>query len=89
MTIIYQAFAGPAQNTFAWFGAEKAEIVYLNNLRWNDELIPQSNFLQLLEGCEVHLVPKNHSPEDIKFKRDTPIFATSIEEIQKCCRGKS
>ena len=41
-------------------------------------------FLQLLEGAKVHLpVPKNHSAEDIKFKRNTHIFASSIGKIQK------
>ena len=59
LTIIYQAFVNPAQNAFAWIGAEKIEIVYVNDLRWNDKFIPWNKFLQLLEGVEGHLaVPK-------------------------------
>ena len=36
----------------------------------------------------VHLpVPKNYLPEDIKFKKDTPIFATSLGKIRNCVAG--
>ena len=88
MTIISWAFANPAQNILAWIGVENAEIACLNDLRWNGKLIPCNNFLQLLEGAEVHLaVPKNNSPEDIKFKMDTPIFATSVGKIWKYVAG--
>ena len=88
LAVVFRAFVNPAQNTFAWIGAEKSEVIYLNDLRWTDKLIPWNNFLQLLEGAEVHLsVPKNHSPEDIKFTRDTPIFATSIGKIRKYVAG--
>ena len=39
-------------------------------------------------GAEVRLsVPKNHCPEDIRFTRDTPIFATSIRTIRKYTAG--
>ena len=85
---VYQSFVNPAQNTFAWVGAERAEIISLNDLRWTEKLIPWNNFLQLLEGADVHLsVPKNHAPEDVLFTRDTPIFATSISKIRKYCAG--
>ena len=88
ITKIFKAFVNPAQNSFAWVGAEKAEIVYLNDLRWSEKLIPWNNFLQLLEGAEVHLsAPKNHCPEDIIFNKDTPIFATSIGKIRKYVAG--
>ena len=88
LTEVYKCFTNPAQNSFAWIGAEKAEVIYLNDLRWADKLIPWNNFLQLLEGAEVHLsAPKNHSPEDIKFTADTPIFATSIAPIRKYTAG--
>lgn len=75
---VFNTFTNPAQNSFAWIGAERAEVIFLNDIRWSEKLIPWNNFLQLLEGSPVHLsVPKNHSPEDIKFTKDTPIFATS------------
>ena len=85
---IFRSFTNPAQNTFAWIGVEKAEVIYLNDLRYSEKLIPWNIFLQLLEGAEVRLsAPKNHSPEDIKFVRDTPIFATSIAPVRKYIAG--
>lgn len=88
LAVIFKCFVNPAQNSFAWIGAEKSEVIYLNDLRWSEKLIPWNNFLQLLEGAEVHLAaPKNHSPEDIKFNKDTPIFATSIAPIRKYISG--
>ena len=51
-------------------------------------MIPWNKFLQLLKAAKVDLaVPKGHSPEDTKFKRDTPIFATSIGKIWKYVAG--
>lgn len=88
LTDIFRAFVNPAQNSFAWTGAEKSEIIFLNDIRWSDKLIPWNNFLQLLEGAKVHLsAPKNHAAEDILFSKDTPIFATSIAKIRKYTAG--
>ena len=33
--IVYKSFTNPATSTFAWVGAEKAEVIFLNNFRWN------------------------------------------------------
>lgn len=47
-------------------------------------MIPRNNFLQLFEGAEADLAAlKNHSPEDLKSKRDIPVFPTSIGKIRK------
>lgn len=75
---IYQAFCNPATGTFAWVGAEQAEIIMLNDFRWNPSIIAWSDFLQLLEGDIVHLpAPKNFCSRDIEFTKDTPFFATA------------
>ena len=85
---IYDAFINPATNSFAWIGADKKEIIFLDDLRWSDKLIAWNNFLQLLEGGKVHIsAPKNLSPEDVLLEKDTPIFATSISEIRKYENG--
>ena len=43
-------------------------------------------FFAVIRG--IHLsAPKNHTPEDILFTKDTPIFATSISKIRKYCAG--
>ena len=78
LNIIYKTFTNPAATSFAWVGAEEAEIIFLNDFRWNAQIITWSDLLLLLEGQLVHLpAPKTHFAKDIEFKNDTPIFCTS------------
>lgn len=84
LTEIFKCFVSPASGTFAWVGAENAEVVFLNDLRWNDKLMAWSDFLNLLEGLPVHLpAPKTHFAEDILWTQKTPILATSSTRIRK------
>ena len=78
LTVIYNAFSNPATGLFAWIGADEAEIIYLNDFRWDPKIIAWADFLQALEGDIVHLpAPKNVCPRDIELKADIPFFATS------------
>ena len=45
----------PAPGTSAWIGAEKAEEMFLSDLRWNEGLILWCDFLNLLEWLPVQL----------------------------------
>jgi len=36
---IFKTFANPANDKYAWVGAEKAEAIFLNDFRWSSELI--------------------------------------------------
>ena len=84
LTEVFDCFVSPACGTFAWVGAEKAEVIFLNDLRWNDKLMPWQEFLNLLEGFPIHLqAPKTHYSEDILWDKKTPIFATSSQKIRK------
>ena len=74
--------SNPSSTKFGWIGADEAEIIFLNDFRWNPEQIKWSDFLLLLEGQTVHLpAPMNHYSKDICINSDVPIFATSIAEI--------
>ena len=78
LKVLYKAFINPATGTFAWVGAENAEVVILNDFRWHPSIIAWGDFLQLLEGDTVHLpAPKSFISKDIEFNKDTPFFATS------------
>ena len=69
---LYNAFSNPATGTFAWVGAENAEIVLLNDFRWHPSIIAWGDLLQLLEGDILHLpAPKNFFIKDIEFTRDS------------------
>ena len=82
LNVIYNTFCNPASTSFAWVGAEKAEIVFLNDFRWTPSVIQWHDFLLLLEGQLVHLpVPKTHYAKDIVFNGDTPVFATGKNPI--------
>ena len=75
---IYSTFCNPATGTFAWVGAEEAEIIVLNDFRWKPSIIAWSDMLQLLEGDVMHLpAPKNFCKRDIELSEDTPVFATA------------
>ena len=82
LNVIYETFSNPASTSFAWVGAEKAEILFLNDFRWTPSVIQWHDFLLLLEGQLVHLpAPKSHYAKDIAFTVDTPIFATGKNPI--------
>lgn len=82
LRVIFHTFSNPATGTFAWLGIENAELVLLNDFRWNPSIIAWGDFLQLLEGDTVHIpVPKNVGQKDIEFTKDTPFFATADAPI--------
>ena len=82
LSLIFNCFQNPASTSFVWVGADEAEIIILNNLRWNTQLITWNNILLLLEGQPVHLpAPKSHFSKDILLTKDTSLFATSSETV--------
>ena len=83
LTEVFKYFVSPASGTFAWVGAEKADVIFLNNLRRNDKL-PCADSLNLSEGLPIHIqAPKTYFAEDILWGVKTPIFATSSTQLRK------
>ena len=79
---IFNTFSNPANGKYAWLGAQKAEIIFLNDFRWSQEMIAWKDLLILLEDQAVHLPsPKSHYSNNICIDKDTPIVATSKGEI--------
>ena len=79
---IFNCFEIPASTTFAWVGAESAEIIFLNDLRWSPQLISWNDFLLMREGHTVQLpAPKTHYAKDLVLKEDTLIFSTSSQKL--------
>ena len=82
LQVIFNAFCNPANDKYAWVGADNCEVIFLNDFRWSPEVIAWKEFLLLLEGQIVHLPsPKNHFSKDVCINQDTPIFATSKREV--------
>ena len=60
-------------------GVDEAEIIFLNDFRWDPKIIAWADFLQALEGDTVHLpAPKNVCKRDIELATDIPFFAASV-----------
>lgn len=80
---IYKCFCNPAKDKYAWVGADEAEIILLQDFRWDSETIAWKCLLLLLEGETVKLpAPKNHFARDVVISGDVPIFATSKDRIK-------
>ena len=83
LEIIYKAFCNPANDKYAWVGADQAEVIVLQDFRWSSELICWKDLLLLLEGEIVKLPsPKNQFATDVCINTDIPIFATSKAKIE-------
>ena len=79
---IFKVFVNPSRSSFNWVGVEEAEIIFLDDLRWSKQLIEWNDFLSLLGGEPLHFPsPKNTTNKDICLTKDTPIFATSKDEV--------
>ena len=55
LTKIFETSSNPANDKYAWLGAELAEIIFLSDFRWTPEMIAWKELLLLLEGQSVHL----------------------------------
>ena len=88
LTLVFFAFSNPATTTFAWMGAEQAEVIFLNDFRWSSQIISWHDLLLLLDGQLVHLpAPKTHYNSDISLTRDIPLFCTAKEELSYVSGG--
>ena len=82
LQLIFETFSNPANDKYAWLGAEKCQLIFLNDFRWSSEMIAWKELLLLLEGQTVHLPsPKNHYASDIAISSDVPIVATGKSRI--------
>ncbi len=87
LKILPLVFKNPASSTYAWLGAEKANLIFLNDLRWapiekREGFIPWDKLLNLLEGFEVNLpAPMNHFSKNITVSKKMPIWATSDKPV--------
>ena len=55
LNVIFNTFSNPASSNFAWVGARSAEIIFLNDFRWNPQVFPWHDMLLLSKGQTVHL----------------------------------
>ena len=78
-----KTFSSLSNDKYIWQEVEDCVVMFLNDFRWNPQMISWSGLLLLLEGQLVHfLTPKNHRATDVLLKKLVPIFATGISEIK-------
>jgi hypothetical protein len=67
---------------------EEVEIIFLNDFRWTERILPWQDLLCLLEGDKIHIpTPKTHFAQDVILEKDTPIFCTGPSRIRKFSRA--
>ena len=80
---IFRVFSNPADDKYAWVGADLADIILLQDLRDSRNLISRKDLLILLEGDTVRLpATKNHFATDIVIDKDISVSATSKGPIR-------
>ena len=89
---IYTAFSCPGEGTYSWLAAPEKEIIFLNDLRYEDNgekrVMDWGNFLNLLEGNTLNIGrPKNLFSSDYEWTKRTPVFATSDKLIARVTKG--
>ena len=73
-----------SDNNFNWIRANTKQVVFLNDLNYNEGVMKWMHFLNSLEGAPVNIsVPKNHFSEDVVWTGMTPIFATAAAPITR------
>ena len=88
--IFTKTFANPTRSSFNWIGASEADVIFLNDFRYDSthEIIPWSDLLNLLDGSKLHVAaPKTSHAKDIAWTEKQPIFATGPEKIQRFYKG--
>ena len=82
---IYKTFSNPTRGRYNWIGVDEKEVIYLNDFRWDKEVIPWDDFLRLLAGERVWFErPKNQFATNIYIDEDNtiPVFGTGMTNYQ-------
>ena len=79
---MFDCFTCPSKSTFNWVGAPDKEIVFLNDFRYEKNVMEWYIFLNFLEGAPIQIaMPKNHYANDVTWSKKQPVFATGEKKI--------
>ena len=77
-----------ATGSFAWMGVEDAEIIFLNDFRWNPIIAAWADFLQASEGDIGYFPrPKTFCKQDVQLTNDTPFLETADGSLVPALEG--
>ncbi|CAE7584192.1 unnamed protein product [Symbiodinium sp. CCMP2592] len=79
-------FTSPTSRSFPLIMLPRKRVVFLDDWRWNGEIIPMNQQLLWLEGAALQIsVPQNTARGHIEYADTAPIFVTcSVLELEVC-----
>lgn len=85
---IYDTFCSPAKGSFNWVGADKKELLLLNDIRYGKDgeskVMAWQELLNLLDGSPLAIdQPKCHFAANAEWRTLQPIIATSDGPIER------
>jgi len=93
LKLIYPTiFSNPTKGTFNLIGAAEADVIYLNDFRYDStsEIMQWGDLLNMLDGSAFHTAaPKTSYAKDTVWRKKQPIFATGPLKIQRFHKGSN
>ena len=83
--VMFKTFSNPTRGTYNWVGVEDAECIFLNDFRWDKNLIAWDDLLRLLAGERLWFErPKNLFASNYLMDETNtiPIFGTGAKRTQ-------
>ena len=81
--------APPSKSTFPLMGLEKARLAWLDDWRFNEDIIPYTLQLLWFEGAPFIISrPQNHFSGHLRYSKDDPVFITTLMTDLKELKGK-
>ena len=71
---IFHTFSNPTTTSFAWVGAQDCEVIFLNDFRWSEKIIPWHELFLLLERQLFTCPPLNLTMQKILCSKGTFLF---------------
>ena len=82
---LFKTFSNPTKGTYNWVGIEDSECIFLNDFRWDKNVIAWDDLLRLLAGERVWFErPKNLFASNYLLDETNtiPIFGTGAKRTQ-------
>ena len=85
LELLFKTFSNPTRGSYNWVGIQDSECIFLNDFRWDKDIIDWSDFLRLLAGERLWFeMPKNLFPTNYLLDENNtiPIFGTGKARTQ-------
>jgi len=82
-------FVAPPKGGFPFMGLERARLTWLDDWRFNEDIISYALQLLWFEGAPFVIArPQNTFTGHLRYARDDPVFITTLEEDITALKGK-